>query len=79
MPPHPRLPHRLRKLQHRHPQQLRRPRPLRLLHRPTRPGLLSLVKRGDDPNPAVTALSELAATVFADLESELRRAFPDLP
>ena len=52
---------------------------LRLLHRPTLPGLLSLVKRADDPNPVVTALAGLAATVFADLESELRRAFPDLP
>ena len=52
---------------------------LRLLHRPTRPGVLSLVKRADDPNPAVTVISELAAGVFAELGDELRRAFPDLP
>lgn len=52
---------------------------LRLLYRPTREGLLSLVRREDDPNPAVAVLAGLAAGVFADLEGELRRAFPDLP
>lgn len=51
---------------------------LRLLHRPSRPGLLSLVYRRDDPNPAVATLSASATNVFAELGSELRQAFPEL-
>lgn len=51
---------------------------LRPLHPPSRPGRLALVRRQDDPNPAVVALAGLAESVFAELRRELRRVFPDL-
>lgn len=51
---------------------------LRLLDKASRPGLLSLIHRQDDPNPTVTTLAGLARPLFAQLRKELQRAFPDL-
>jgi len=51
---------------------------LRPLRNPSRPGVLSLVHRLDDPNPAVAALSALAEATFAELGRELRNVLPDL-
>lgn len=51
----------------------------RLLRSPSRPGLLSLVHRRDDPNPAVATLARLSEGVFAQLKAVMLRAFPEFP
>jgi DNA-binding transcriptional LysR family regulator len=56
-----------------HPQHIK----LRLLDRPSRPGLLSFVHRQNDPNPVVSTFSNLAADIFAELRGELRKFFPE--
>jgi DNA-binding transcriptional LysR family regulator len=49
---------------------------LRLLRQQTRPGVLALVRRQNDPDPAVTAFANLATGIFAEFGKELQRTFP---
>ena len=49
---------------------------LRLLSKPTRPGLLALLHRKDNPNPIVATLATLAVCLFKQIGKELRSTLP---